>query len=238
MKKEAFLFGYGVQGISLAKGLRKEDFYLHIIEATEEPFNRAKKDGFVNVRLLDVTDDTKLERLRIGDDSYIICVMNDKHLNVFLTLSLRSLFPKTTIVAISDSVHTTEKLKMAGADNIIDLYQVSAAHIHNILRKPIATKLLGSFASDNYAISFKEMIIPPDSYLNGMMTDDVNFSECGVLLLGIIGKKCCDRFVFVSSGIEHKLHSGDTIICIGYNEDLEIFEKRIERESICGDGYV
>ncbi|NEW60111.1 TrkA family potassium uptake protein [Sulfurovum sp. bin170] len=225
MRKEAFLFGYGIQGVSLAKGLRREDFDLHIIEATEEPFSRAKKDGFVNVRLLDVTEDAKLERLDIGDDSYIICVMDDKHLNVFLTLSLRSLFPKTTIVAISDSVHTTEKLKMAGANRIIDLYQVSAAHVHNILQKPIATKLLGSFVSDSYAISFKEMLISPNSYLNGMMTDDVNFSECGVLLLGIIEEESSEKFVFISSGIEHQLHSGDTIICIGYNDDLERFAK-------------
>lgn len=225
MKKKAFLFGYGIQGISLAKGLKKEDFELNIIEAKDEPFERAKKDGFAGVRLLDVTDDSKLERLDIDDDSYIICVMDDKHLNVFLTLSLRSLFPKTTIVAISDSVHTTEKLKMAGANRIIDLYQVSANHVHNILRKPIATKLLSSFVSDSYGISFKEMLILGNSYLHGMMTDDVGFSDAGVLLLGIIEEESSQEFVYISSGVEYKLHSGDTIICVGYNEDLDRFEK-------------
>ena len=231
MKKKAFLFGYGVQGISLAKGLKKDDFELHIIEARDESCERATEDGFINVTFLDVTDDSKLERLDIWDDSYILCVMDDKHLNVFLTLSLRSIFPRTTIVAISDSVHTTEKLKMAGADRIIDLYQVSANHVHNILRKPIATKLLGSFVSDSYAISFKEMLIPSNSYLNGMMTDNVNFYESGLLLLGIIEAESSSQFVYISSS-EHRLHSGDTLICIGYDEDLKKFKNKMMRDKI------
>ena len=230
MKKEAFLFGYGNQGSSLAKGLKKEHFRLHIIEATVEYYERAKEDGFLDVMLLDVTKDSELERLQIEEESYIVCVMEDEHLNVFLTLSLRALFPHTTIVAISDSIHTTQKLKMAGASRVIDLYQVSANRIHNILKKPVATKLLDSFVSDAYAISFREICIPPNSYLDGMMVDDVNFSSHGVLLVGMIDVELSHKFIFITSGIDHKLDAGDTIVCIGYNEDLDLFEEKIKKE--------
>ncbi len=232
MGKQAFLFGYGRQGRSLAKGLRTDQFRLHIIESTPEYYEKAKNDKFLDVVLVDVTNDAELEALHIDDDSYIICVMEDEHLNVFLTLSLRALYPNATIVAISDSVYTTQKLKMAGANRIIDIYKVSANRIHNMLVRPVATKLLDSFISDDSKISFREMLIPEGSFLHGMMVEEVSFSEYGVLLVGMLDIELSNTFIFITSGIDHKLDSGDTIVCIGYNEDLDRFANVITRGEV------
>ena len=94
---------------------------------------------------MDVTNDRLLEVLNPQNYEKLVCVMEDEHLNVFLTLSLRSLFKESYILSISDSIHTTKKLKMAGANKVIDLYEVSANKIHNILKRPVATKLLEGF---------------------------------------------------------------------------------------------
>jgi len=232
VKKSAFVFGYGKRGSSFAKGLKKDDYHLYIIDNDAKLCNTAKEDGYKDVLCLDITRDEELAQLPVRKKSYIVCVMEDEHLNVFVTLSLRALFPQAEIVAISDSIHVTQKLKMAGASKVIDLYQVSANRIHNILRKPMATKLLDSFVSDGYDISFREMQIPPNSYLDGMMVDDVNFSTDGVLLIGMIDIELSHKFIFITSGIEHKLDSGDTIVCIGYNEDLDSFEEKMKREQV------
>ena len=232
MDRQAFLFGYGNQGRSLAKSLRTDKFKLHIIESTSEYYEKAKGDKFLDVVLVDVTSDAQLEALHIDDDSYIICVMEDEHLNVFLTLSLRSLYPKATIVAISDSIYTTQKLKMAGANKIIDIYKVSAYRIHNMLVRPVATKLLDSFISDGSTISFREMLIPEGSFLDGKMIDEIHFGEYGILLVGMLDVELSNKFIFVTSGIDHKLDSGDTIVCMGYNDDLEKFSTLIQREEL------
>lgn len=228
MRKSAFVFGYGRRGSSFAKGLKTDDYHLYIVENREEEYEKAKSDGYIDVVYLDVTKDEELESLPMSNQSYIICVMEDEHLNVFLTLSLRALFPHATIVAISDSIHVTQKLKMAGASKVIDLYQVSANRIHNILRKPVATKLLDSFISNDYAISFREIEIPLGSCLDGVMANDIDFSSHGVLLLGMIDVELSHKFIFITSGIQHKLDEGDTIVCIGYNEDLDRFEAKIK----------
>ena len=228
MKKEAFLFGYGAHGSPLANSMAEEDYNLHIIESDEKNYQKAKEDGFRDVRLLDVTKDADLERLEINDACHIVCVMDDDHLNVFLTLSLHALFPKAIIVAVSNSIHTTEKLKIAGASKIIDQYVVSANRIHHILQKPVATQLLDRFISDDYAISFREMEIPDNSHMDGMMVDDVDFSGYGVLLVGMIDARLSHNFSFVTAGIEHRLDSGDTIVCIGDNKDLDAFEERLK----------
>jgi voltage-gated potassium channel len=227
--RKALMFGYSNTTKFLAENLIQELHYLVIIVDDEESFHAAKKAGY-RVKLLDITDDNVLEELDVGEDDYLICVMQDHYINVFLTLSLHSLFPKTTIIALSDSHHATQKLKMAGATRIIDLYQVSANRIHNILTKPVATKLIEQLFSPEEDFSFKEMLIPKNSVLDGIMVDDFDFSEYGIILVGMIDKRLSNQFIFITSGLENRFDEGDTLVCIGYNDDLKRFETYIKGE--------
>ncbi len=222
-RRKALMFGYSKATRVLAENLHNELGYLMIIVDNEETYQLAKKSGY-HVKLLDVTDDEVLEELEVEEDDYLICVMKDHYLNVFLTLSLHSLFPKSTIIALSDSYHATQKLKMAGASRIIDLYQVSANRIHNILTKPVATKLIERLFAPEEDFSFKEMMIPHNSPLDGMMVDDFDFSTHGIILVGMIDKRLSNQFIFLTSGLENRFDEGDTLVCIGYNKDLKKFE--------------
>lgn len=226
-RQKAFMFGYSTSRIFLAKELGYKLMGFIIIVNDKESYQKAISDGYTNVKLLDITDDTALESLPIKENDYLICVMDDHYLNVFLTLSLHSLFPKSIIVALSDSPHTTQKLKMAGASKIIDLYQVSANRIYNILHKPVATKLVERLLSTDEDFSFKEMEIPEGSSLDGVMVDNFNFAKHGVILVGMIDRRLSNQFIFITSGLENRLDIGDIIVCIGYNADLEKFEEFI-----------
>ena len=232
MNKKVYLFGFGKHGATLAKGLLASGFYVVVIETDEKNIQKAKEMGVHKVHCIDVTQDSQIESLEIEDDAIIVCVMDDEHLNVFLTLSLRALYPHHQIYAISSSIHVTQKLKMAGASRVIDLYNVSANRIHNILTKPVATKLLDSFISDESDISIREIEIPEGSFLDGKMVDEIDFSSFGVLLLGLVDKELGNKFIFVTIGIKHKLDSGDILVCIGYNEDLDKFEKLIKQSEV------
>jgi len=226
--KEAFIFGYSKRSIFLIKELQKKKFYLSIIVSDSDSFDRAKEDGYLDVIKLDMTDDNELlEKIDAKEDDYLVCIMEDSHFNVFLTLSLRELFPKNKIIAISDSFHVTQKLKMAGATRVIDLYQVSANRIYNILNKPIATKLIDKVLSSEDSLSVREITIPDNSFLDNIMVDDFNFSKYSIILIGMIDKRLSNQFLFITSGLEHKLDIGDVLVCMGYNEDLDRFEKHI-----------
>ena len=232
LKNKIVIFGYGNHGKFIAKGLAEDGFEITIIESNKDFFKDAKSDGFEKVFLIDVTKDSELKKMDLQSFSRLVCVMDDEHLNVFLTLSLRSLFKDSYILSISDSINVTKKLKMAGANKVIDLYEVSANKIYNILDRPIATKLLENFVTNKEGITFKEMIIPPKSFLDGMMADSVDFSSYDVLLVGMIDEELSHAFVFVTAGIEHKLDSGDTIVCLGEKEKLDAFEKLMKKKEL------
>lgn len=227
MRNRAFVFGYGRHGKTIAQGLKKEKFLIVILEIEKKNWERSISDGFANTQLIDVTKDSDLEFLEIEDDDRVICVMDDEHLNVFLTLSIRSLYPNSMILSISDSIHTTKKLKKAGSNKVISLYDVSANRIHNILKRPNATKLVDGFVTDYSDIIFREFVVPTKSILDGKMVDEINFSDHSLLLIGMIDRAVSESFLFTTAGIEHQIDAGDTIVCIGKAEDLDRFEKKI-----------
>ena len=231
-KNKIAIFGYGNHGKFIAKGLAEDGFEITIVESDKNFYDDAQSNGFENVIFSDVTKDSELKKMHLESFAQLVCVMDDEHLNVFLTLSLRSLFKDSYILSISDSLNVTKKLQMAGANKVIDLYEVSANKIYNLLDRPIATKLLEEFVHNKSGITFKEMIIPPDSFLDGKMAEDVDFSGYGVLLVGMIDVELGNSFVFVTAGISHKLDSGDTIVCLGEKEQLDVFEKLIVRKEM------
>jgi voltage-gated potassium channel len=230
LERSILLFGYGSHGRFIAKGLHDDGFRLKIIESNHDYYLQAREDGYIDVEQVDVTSDSILEALNPQNFEQLVCVMEDEHLNVFLTLSLRSLFKESYILSISDSIHTTKKLKMAGADKVIDLYEVSANKIYNILNRPVSTKILEGIVVDRDGITFREMLIPENSFLQDAMTDDVDFAPYGVLLIGMIDEELGHTFVFITTGINHKLDAGDTLVCIGPKEKLDAFEEEIKKE--------
>jgi len=228
------LFGYGKFGKNIAKKLKEEDVDILLVESNQEYYKEALQDGFSSAKIIDVTDDAQLEKLPINDKHILVCVMDDDHLNVFLVLSLRALFPNNKVFAISDSIHATSKLKMAGAHKVIDLYLVSANRIQNILNKPIATKFLEGFTDRSNPYSFREITIPQDSFIDGKYLDDIDFRKYGIIYIGIIDVELGNSFIFVTTGLKHKLDSGDIIVCIGNDRDLDRFEELLKQEKeIC-----
>ena len=229
--KNILVFGYGAHGRHIAKGLLDDGYLLKIVEEKEENYNRAVEDGFTESVRIDMSSDEALLELDPQSYDQVVCIMDDEHYNVFITLSLSSLFPELSIVAISDSIHTSSKLKLAGASKVIDLYEVSANRIHNILNRPVATQLLKDFVMSKTGISFMEMEVPKGSFLHGKKIDEVDFSCYDVLLVGLVDKSVnVHSFEFVTAGHEHTLESGDIIVCMGEVEKLRNFKKLLHKK--------
>ena len=226
-KGKIFLFGYSKRTLFLTKSLYTQEFKITIVVSTQEEYNGAKRAGFVDIVTIDMTNDDELFSLNAKLNDDLVCVMEDSHFNVFLTLSLHALYPQNRIIALSDSYHTSQKLKMAGASKVIDLYQVSSNRIYNILNKPVATHFIDSLLSFEDELSLREITIPNDSFIDKIMVNDFNFSEHKIILIGMVDRRLSEQFFFITSGLEHRLDREDVLVCMGYNRDLDTFEKFI-----------
>jgi voltage-gated potassium channel len=227
-RNSILLFGYGKFGEVIVERLKEYDVDIILVETDSQKQLKAIESGFRECLLIDVTNDDEILSLPVEPHHKFICAMDDDHLNVYLTLSLKDLYPNNQILAISDSMYVTEKLQLAGASKIIDLYAISANRIYNILNKKVATKFLEGFIYKTHEYSFKEIEIPKGSFLDGKMLDEVDFHPYNIILIGLIDRELGDEFNFVTVGKNHKLDSGDILVFIGKDEDLDKFEKLLE----------
>jgi len=153
------IFGYGKFGNSIAKSIKNEvDTYVKVAVTEDEEFDLATLEGFDVVKF-NIESDQSILNLNLLEETRLICTMDNNHDNLFLALTLRSLYKENYILAISDSIRMSDKLRMAGVNRVIDIYQISSNMIINILEKPIATKFLQGFVNKEHNYIFKEIVV-------------------------------------------------------------------------------
>ncbi len=222
------LFGFGKFGKVIVERLKLEDFVdIVVVEIDASKRLKAVEAGF-NCLLIDITDDSHLKALPTTPKHKFVCAMDDDHLNVYLTLSLKDIYPQNQVLAISDSMYVTEKLKLAGADKIVDLYAISANRIYNILHKSVVTRFLEGIIYKKHEYSFKEIVVPKGSFLDGKLLSEIDFREFNIILVGLIDMELSDSFNFVTTGKNHKLDYDDVLVFLGRDSDLDRFEKSLK----------
>ena len=223
--KNVIIFGYGKFGNSIAKSIKDEDnTNVLVVVADDKEYELAVMEG-MDVRKFNVESDASIEKLNIKQDTNLICAMDNNHENLFLALTLRGLYKDNYIMAISDSIHLTDKLRMAGVNKVIDIYTISGNMIKNILKIPIATKFLQGFMNRSHDYKFREILITNGSKLNSMILDTIDFNSYNIIFIGMIDKEMGNQFIFSTVGYNHKLDIGDILVCIGKDVDVDRFEK-------------
>jgi len=221
--KNVIIFGYGKFGNSIANSIQKEENTdLLIAVNSDKELELAQMDGLKVVKF-NIESDSSIEHLSIKDDVRLICTIDNNHENLFLALTLRGLYKENYIIAISDSIHLTNKLKMAGVNRVIEIYQISGNIIKNILDIPIATKFLQGFINQKHNYIFKEIAIKRGSILNSKLLSEIDFSQYDIIFIGMIDKELGDQFIFSTVGLDHKIDIGDILVCIGKESNLEKF---------------
>lgn len=225
--KNVIIFGYGKFGNSIAKSIKNEEnTNVLVVVNSDKEYELAVVEG-IDVRKFNVESDTSIEKLNIEQDTNLICAMDNNHENLFLALTLRGIYKENYIMAISDSIHLTDKFKMAGVNKVIDIYTISGNMIKNILKIPIATKFLQGFMNRSHEYKFREITIKDGSKLNGVMLDSINFNSYNIVFIGMIDKEMGNQFIFSTVGHNHKVDVGDILVCIGKDEDVDRFEQEM-----------
>ena len=214
VKKDVLVFGYGRFGSSIAKSIKEYGTNVRVAVNSREEFKKAIEDK-MEVEYFDLENDDSIKKLDIEDNLYLICAMDNNHENLFLSLSLRDFFTKNYILAISDSIHVSDKLRMSGVNRVIDIYTISGNLIKNILEIPVATKFLQGFINKSHDYIFKEIKIGKNSHLNGKKLSEVDFSKYNIIFIGMIDEELGNQFVFNTVGFDHKIDEHDTIVCVG-----------------------
>ncbi len=217
--KNIVLFGYGANAKAVARYLDKKEFFLVIFDEKEK--EDAENDGYLNVELLDeqILDDDLIE-IGIKEIKIAICMLEEEARNMFLALSIRNLNQNIELIAKSNDKEYEHRYKLAGVNQIINSYEITASRIDSILKKPITLEFIHNIVFKDNDLVFAQIEIIKNSFLDGRYLDEVEIDKnYNLIPVGIIDKEKSDNLELVLEN--NKLDAEDILVVIGDKFEIE-----------------
>jgi len=192
----------------------------------------AEELGF-DARLLDFRSDEELKSVGIGGSvDALLCCFEDDSENVFLTLSARGLDPDLQIIAIVENPDASEKLLAAGANKIIDPYQICGSKIHEMLTRPEITDLFDHTVFGRHDLRLAEVVVPDRCSLLEVEIGRLALnSHYNLVLVGVVNKRQGDRMHWAAEQADRRLNPGDVLVILGPSREIRAFKQDVNDES-------
>lgn len=229
--KQIAVFGYNRLSFEAISRLDKEFYRIVVIDHDPAKAALARENGFETANI-DFRSDDDLRLAGVGGlIDTLFCFFDTDSENVFLTLSARALDPNLNIIAIVDSPESAEKLIAAGANKIIDPYEICGRKIHDMLKRPDIAEIFDHTVFGRHDLHLAEVAIPEHSFLENMLVSQLELgSQYNLLLIGIVNKRSGDRLHFVGEDIDRRLNVGDILVILGPSRDIRAFKQDVETE--------
>jgi voltage-gated potassium channel len=176
-----------------------------------ENFLSQRAVNFLRVgKYLDYHNEDVLIEIGISRDiSIVFLLMKSVEENIFLTLSIRVLDPTIQIFAKAGNQEENEKLKLAGANAILDYNKLIAQELFLNVEKPVTNKVLDETIFQVGGIEIFQVQVDEDSQYFGKVISNIELENS--IILGVI-KEDCEAYIF--SLDDYIIKKNDTIILI------------------------
>jgi voltage-gated potassium channel len=229
--KHVAVFGYNRLSFEAVSRLDKEVYHIIVIDHKPEQLALAREHG-LETSSIDFRSDEDLKSVGIGSTiDTLFCFFDEDSQNVFLTLSARALDKELNIIAIVDSPESAEKLLAAGANKIIDPYEICGRKIHDMLKRPDITDIFDHTVFGRHDLHLAEVVVPENSYLENTFASQLKLSSrYNLILIGIVSKQISDELHFVVEEFDRRLCVGDVLVILGPSREIRAFKKDVENE--------
>ncbi len=226
MIKRIAIFGYNRLSFDAISRLDQKSHDILIIETDPSLIKLAKEKAFKTTSI-DFRSDGDLKSIGIGQDIDIIfCFLPNDSENVFLTLSARAIDQNLNIISVVESAQSAEKLIAAGANKIIDPYQICGHKIYELIKKPDITHIIDHTVFGRHDLHIAEITIPKDSSLDNTYANElIQNKKQDLVIFGIVYKKLGNDLQFTIGEKDRKLTVGDIIVVLGPSREINAFKK-------------
>jgi voltage-gated potassium channel len=227
MKKIA-IFGYNRISFEAMSRLDLNIYQVLLIEIDQQQALLAHQQGFKTVSI-DFRSDDALRGIGIGQDiEFIFCFLPEDGDNVFLILSARAIDKNLTIIAVVENPEAAEKLLAAGANKIINPYQICGRKIHELLKNPDMSTILDHTVFGRHDLNIAEIEICHGSCLENRYTSELYLNEqYNLILIGIVDKSLADDLQFFIGEKRHQLKIGNILVVMGPSGEIKTFKKEV-----------
>ncbi|MFZ2168182.1 MAG: NAD-binding protein [Methylococcaceae bacterium] len=229
MMKRIAIFGYSIMSLEVMNRLNKDQYSLVFIGKDEAEADLVATQGFES-KFIDFRNDDALKSIGIGTDvDNLFCFFQRDSDNVFLTISARAIDKNLTIIAIVDDPESAEKLLAAGADKIIDPYEICGRKTHDMLTRPDITSILDDTVFGRHDLHIAQIEIPKGSCLENTRSCDLKLDEKhNLILIGVVDRESGEALHFAVGEKECTLNAGDVLVVLGPSREIRSFKDEVE----------
>ncbi len=220
LKDHIILCGGGRTGKHIAIEFHKTHVPFVIIEQNEEVIEALQHDiGDFPYLMKDATDDDTLIEAVIEQAKGLIAGLGDDKDNVFIVLSARALNADLRIVARANEEENQEKLRKAGANELVSPNAIGGLRIASLMIRPRVVAFIDEMIRvTDQTLRFDEVEVADVQGLAGKTLAQSHIGRrTGLLVVAIRGHDGALQF---NPGGRTVLNRGDVLIVLGTSEQV------------------
>jgi voltage-gated potassium channel len=224
LKDHYIVCGYGRMGTGVAEEFTQSGTPFVVVESNPESVARLRTSQLLFVEGDASSDEALLEAGILRAKGLVSAVDSDER-NVFITLTARALNPTLFIVARSSFADSAEKLRRAGANQVVSPYLMGAHRMAALAIRPVAVDLLDTvLQGENIDLVIEELLVPSGSRLLGMTLAGSGLRSGGASVLAVRKRSGQLR---INPPDNQVLEGDDLLVAIGTREQMKAAERLI-----------
>ena len=185
----------------------------------------AQRDGS-RVVLGDGTEDEDLERAGIDRASGLVASVDSDEKNLYITLSARARRPDLFIAARASNEGAAAKIRMAGANRVVQPYSHAGLQLANLVLKPQVADFLDIVTTAGGPmpeLRFEEIEVAPASGQVGTTLGELDVhGRTGAVVVAL---RRAEGAFEVTPGDDIRLAEGDVVIGVGTADEMRRLEE-------------
>jgi voltage-gated potassium channel len=215
--------GYGRVGRRIAAEFREEGVEFVVLDFSAEALEHARE---ANVLFVDGsgTEDEDLREAGLERATGLVASSDSDSDNLYITLSARAARPDLLIVARASDEDAAKKLRLAGADRVVQPYSTAGKEMAKLVLRPQVAAFLDIVStSGGPELLFEEIEVKETCPEAGKTIRELRIRvETGAMIVALRKK---DGTFDTTPTPDAKLEAGDVMIAAGTPDELQRLEE-------------
>jgi voltage-gated potassium channel len=246
---ESFIIicGFGRVGQHIARQLEKDKQRFVVIDSKEANVVIAKQLGYLIIQD-DASKNEVLENAGINNGATaILCNTGDDVINVYITLTSRHLNPDIRIISRANNAENVNKLYQAGADNVIQPFEIAGLVVAEYIGQPVAFEAILGIIREEKHIIMEALCVHAGSFIAGKKIVELDLEQKKLVLVGVISANpehrkhknsypVKNRHFYFNPEPYFALREGDLLVVLGRIYSIDYFRDQIEKSRLKNGG--
>jgi len=224
MRNHFIICGYGRVGSRTAHEFRESRVPYVVVDFHEDALERARQNGDIVIEGSG-TEDRFLDAAGIERARGLVASADSDVDNLYITLSARAARPDILIVARASDDGAAKKLRLAGADRIVQPYSTAGREMAKLVLRPQVAAFLDVAASTAGVgeMQFEEIVVTPDCPRVGITIGELRDRD--VSGAAVVAVRRQSGVFDATPSPDLTLDSGDILIAVGTAPELRALEE-------------